>query len=206
MEVYGMLYKGIIKKQISFGFILLLILSLVLVGCGKRSRNVDIDVDVNPEQNEQQQTTNNNPDNVQTNNPPLDNNNPPSNSPLDSNVRFVNVELDESKGELPLQRTEGIFYFTRNAHPPIMEQSFNFDTHNGWLIQLHDPKYMGQKLEVQKITRFSGNKYEITVRLKPGGDPKKPAYGFFQVGIYDMPTYSQFRVVTDLGQRLWPKY
>lgn len=199
-----MLSKGIIKKQISIGFILLLVLSLVLVGCGKRGRK-DVDVDVNPDQNEQQ-TINNNPDNVQTNNPPLDNNNPPSNSPLDNNVRFVNVVLDESKGELPLQRTEGIFYFTKGAHPPIMEQSFNFDTHNGWLIQLHDPKYAGQKVEVQKITRFSGNKYEITVKLNPGGDLKKPAYGFFQVGIYDMPTYSQFRVVTEQGQKLWPKF
>lgn len=178
-------------------FLFVAMISLLVVGCTDR-KNVNIDITDKQDPNNVNQTPPNQ-------NPPNNNNQSPEiNAPIDSNeVNFLNINL--VGGEPPLQSHEGIFYFTKSQHPPEVENSFRYDTHNGWLIQLDDPLYRGHKIKVQKIKRI-GSVYDITVRLVPGGDNTKPAYGFFEVGILDMPTTSKFRIYDETGKKLWPKF
>ena len=185
------MFQRKVVKRFFTALMCAVVFSLIMVGCTGR-KNVNIDI------TDKQQDT-------QTQTPPSGNNQGGEiDAPVDnSTVNFLNINL--VGGEPPLQTTEGIYYFTKTQHPPEVENSFRYDTHNGWLIQLDDPAYKGYKIKVQKIKR-TGNIYDITVKLEPGGDITKPAYGFFEVGIMDMPTTSKFRIYRDTGQKLWPKY
>lgn len=191
------------KKGLLIGLLFVSIIAL-LVGCGPGRKNVNIDI---TDQNQPDPSQNQTPPQNQT---PQNQTPPPAthggevDAPVDSNyINFLNINL--VGGEPPLQTREGIFYFTKTHHPPEVSKSFRYDTHNGWLIQLEDPVYRGHKIKVQKIKR-SGNIYDITVRLEPGGDVTKPAYGFFEVGITDMPITSKFRIYDEAGKKLWPKF
>lgn len=187
-----------IMKKFAFGLLLLSALSLILVGCGKKRATVDVDITDQGPPNEQQTPPSTTPP------PNNDGGNNEVNAPINSNIiKFLNINL--VGGEPPLQKNEGIFYFTKTQHPPEVASSFRYDTHNGWLVQLNDPAYKGYKIKVQQIKRV-GNIFDITVRLQPGGDITKPAFGFFEVGIFDMPTHAKFRIYNDAGQKLWPKF
>lgn len=190
------MFKRQVFRKLSFGLLLLSVFSLVLVGCNPNRPSPDIDItDRNaPNPNEQPQTSPPPPPSNNGNQPNVE---VPNTS---NNVKFANIDY-----EPPLQKTEGIFYFTKSQHPPEVADPIHYETHNGWLIQLNDPAYKGHKIKVQEIKR-SGTIYDITVRLEPGGDQRKPAYGFFEVAILDMPTYAKFRIYNDTGQKLWPKF
>lgn len=202
--------KNVIRK-LATALPLLSVVALVLTGCGLRDgRSLD-DITDNSNQNQQQQQQQQQQPPPQNNVPSTNNNNGGNevNVPVQSNlVNFTNINL-YGGGEPPLQRREGIYYFTKSRVPTELPQelvqAFQFDTHNGWLIQLDDAIYKGHKVKVQQIKR-SGTIYDITVKLEPGGDITKPAYGFFRVGILDMPTSAQFRIFNENGRKLWPKF
>jgi hypothetical protein len=128
-----------------------------------------------------------------------------SSLPTLQNISFTNINW--INGPPSLQEKSGIYYYTKDRHPAEVENSFRYDTHNGWLIQL-DPirhaQYNGYKMKVTSVAKTTQpSLYKITVHLEPGGDsPSKPAYCFFEVGIFDMPTTSRFVVVTDTGKAL----
>lgn len=129
-----------------------------------------------------------------------------SSLPTTRSISFTNINW--INGPPSLQEKSGIYYYTKDRHPAEVDKSFRYDTHNGWLIQL-DPirhaQYNGYKMKVTRVEKTTQpSLYKITVHLEPGGDsPNKPAYCFFEVGIYDMPTLSsRFVVVTDTGKAL----
>lgn len=192
-----MFSKKIIGK-LSFAFLVLSV--VMLMGMSSCSKKVSVEDVTDKNQTDTQQTDTNTNTNDQTT---TDNNQSTDVNLNETGVKFLNINL--VGGEPPLQKSEGIFYFTKTQHPPEVDTSFKYDTHNGWLIQLDNPSYYGQKIKVQKIKK-SGSIYDITVKLESGGESTKPAFGFFEVGIFDMPTSAQFRIYNDAGQKLWPKY
>lgn len=202
-----MFSKKLMRKFSLVFFVMAVVAVLGTTGCTSKISLDDVtdnnDNQQNSNQNDQNTDQNQNNQN-QNDNQTNSNDEPPRDVNSNSDkVPFLNINL--VGGEPPLQKSEGIFYFTKTQHPPVVENSFRYDTHNGWLIQLNDPSLQGKKLRIQEIKR-SGNVYDITVSIQPGTDITKPAYGFFEVGIFDMPTSAKFRIYDESGKKLWPKF
>lgn len=211
-----MAVRTIWKKplQIFSVFSLLLVVAISTSGCGEfigdiistviekekdedSARNDQNDQNSQNSQNDQTQTTNGG--GLTSKDEQI------SSIPTLRNIPFTNINW--INGPPSLQEKSGIYYYTKNRHPAEVDRSFRYDTHNGWLIQL-DPvrhaQYNGYKMKVSNVQKTTqANLYKITVHLEPGGDsPSKPAYCFFEVGIFDMPTTARFVVVTDTGKAL----
>lgn len=201
-----MFSKNLMRKFSIVFFVTAVVTVLGITGCTSKISLEDV-TDKNDNQQDSNQNQNDQTQNNNQNQNPNDNQTNPNDEPsrdIDSNkIPFLNINL--VGGDPPLMKREGIFYFTKSQHPPVVERSFRYDTHNGWLIQLDDPALKGKKIKVKEIKR-TGNVYDIIVSLQPGGDVTKPAHGFFEVGIFDMPTSSKFRIYNEAGQKLWPKF
>jgi hypothetical protein len=110
--------------------------------------------------------------------------------------------------ELPFQKgsdgfyEEGIFYFNdQNPENLIFEPG-----NNAWLIQLSN---IGKRVEVDRIEK-SGNIYDIYVHRRwdlDAKDSSKPSFGFFQVGVNDIPITAHFRIydIDIPNEPIWPR-
>lgn len=197
--------------QIFSVFALLFMVAISTSGCGELISNLMNNAsDKHSDNNSTKQSDQNNQD---PNNQNKDENNGEDSSKEEAiknltttgSVDFTNINW--INGPPSLQQKSGIYYYTKESHPAEVDNSFRYDTHNGWLIQL-DPiqhsQYNGYQMKVTRIERtVQPGLYKITVHLEPGSETiSKPAYCFFEVGILDMPTTSRFVVVTDTGKPL----
>jgi hypothetical protein len=199
-----MFSKKIVGKLSIVFFVLSLVIIMGMSSCSKQINISDVTDPNQPNNTNTNTNTNTNGSDTNTN---TNTNTDPDQTDVTLNntsVPFLNINL--IGGEPPLQKNDGIYYFTQSQHPPSVDSSFRYSTHNGWLVQLDDAALYGYKIKVQSIKKASGNIYDITVRLQAGGDTSKPAFGFFEVKIQDMPTSGQFRVYDDAGKKLWPAY